>query len=170
MRVLRTGEDIGTFVRTLDRRDPAFDPRVVRAVWDALRAELRAGGTDMPLQPGDRIAADLGIDWEEVEFDVLPAVAARTGRSLAIREARRNPMYRRVRTVVDLIRFIALQPRAPPHNEVLQLARALHSSRTHSSNPARSQLNTSVGRPSISQVRDSVWRRGGVPASFCGKF
>jgi hypothetical protein len=110
-RALRAGEDIGTFVRALDRRDPAFDPWVVRAVWDALRAELRAGGVEMPLRPGDRLVADLGIDDEDLIFDVLPAVAARTSRSASWGELRAHPLARQVDTVADLIRLVALQPR-----------------------------------------------------------
>jgi hypothetical protein len=94
LRTLRAGEDIGTFVRALDRRDPAFDRWVVRAVWDALRAALRAGGVGVPLRPGE-----------------VPMVAARSGRSLAPADLRASPMVGRVQTVADLIQFVALQPR-----------------------------------------------------------
>lgn len=107
----RVGEDIGTFARALDRREATFDPWVVRAVWDALQAELRTSGVELPLRPGDRLVADLGLDSDDLAFDVLPAVAARTGRSDAWEHVRANPMRDRVDTVADLIRFVALLPR-----------------------------------------------------------
>ncbi|MBK8247545.1 MAG: hypothetical protein IPK85_09145 [Gemmatimonadetes bacterium] len=111
MRTLRVGEDIGTFARALDRRDPAFDPWVVRAVWDALRGGYERAGWEMPLRPGGPWRADLGIDGEDLEFDVLPTVTTRTFRSFTWEDVHANPMYDRVDTVADLIQFVALQPR-----------------------------------------------------------
>jgi hypothetical protein len=111
MREARVAEDIGTFVRALDRRAEWFDPRVVRAVWDALRAERGTSEPPIPLRPMDRLSADLGIEADDLDFDVLPEIAARTGRTLERAEV--NPYYGRVETVMDLIRFVAAQPPSP---------------------------------------------------------
>ncbi len=104
----RAGEDIGTFARAFDRRIEPFDPWVVRATWDALRSYVK-----IPLRPADRIGADLHIDDEDLEDDLLEEVAFRAGRSLDRLEA--NPMYRQVVTVGDFVRLVTLQPplRAP---------------------------------------------------------
>jgi len=106
--IARAGEDIGTFARRFDHRREPFDPRVVRAVWDALRPYVTASDVSVPLRPEDQISDDLGIDWEEVEYSVLPEVTMRAGRSLENTKA--NPFYGRVATVGDLVHFISAQP------------------------------------------------------------
>jgi len=104
----RTGEDIGTFARALDRRAPSFDPWIVRAVWDALTSwTVLGGGGHLPLHPSD-VIADLGCVDEDLE-DVLDEAAARAGRRLD--DMRANPYYGRVSTVGDLVAFISHQPR-----------------------------------------------------------
>lgn len=105
----RPGEDIGTFARALDRRDPSFDPWVVRATWDALQHEVTMGGREVPIRPSDRLVEDLGCDEEELELEVVPEIAARCGRSL--QHVGTNQMVGRVKTVADLIRLVARQPR-----------------------------------------------------------
>jgi hypothetical protein len=104
----RRGEDIGTFARALDRRAPEFDPWVVRAVWDALQPHVEVRGRHVPVRPGDRLVADLGIDGEEIE-DVAVAAATRAGRNRS--DWRANAVNGAVETVGDLLRLVALQPR-----------------------------------------------------------
>jgi hypothetical protein len=105
----RVGEDIGTFAREFDRRAPGFDPHVARAVWDALRAELAAGGPPVPIRPTDHLTRDLRLDPEDVALDLLAEVAARTGRDLESAPRRSPPA--RVETVADLVAFVAALPR-----------------------------------------------------------
>jgi hypothetical protein len=106
----RIGEDIGTFARAFDRRAEPFDPRVVRATWDALRPYTTFPGGSVPLRPGDRLQEDLRIDLDDVAFDLIPEVAKRSGHSL--HDERSNPLYGKIHTVGDFVRFITLQPRA----------------------------------------------------------
>lgn len=105
----RRGEDIGTFARAFDRRAEPFDPRVVRAVWDALQPYMTLGRERAPLRPTDRIDEDLDIDWDDIDMCVLQEVAERAGRSLDGIEA--NPLHGRVATVGDLVRLLSAQPR-----------------------------------------------------------
>jgi hypothetical protein len=105
----RRGEDIGTFARAFNRRSEPFDPRVVRAVWDAVQAEIHSAKEILPLRPGDRLYKDLHIDHDDFELDVVPAVASRANRSLD--ECEKNPWFGRIETVGDLVRFFCLQPR-----------------------------------------------------------
>ena len=105
----RPGEDIGSFARAFNRRDPSFDPWILRAVWDALEpwTALRAGGR-FPLRPTDSIAGlgCVGTDFDEVVLQVL--TRARRTRE----QAESNPYFDQVTTVADLVNFVAHQPRA----------------------------------------------------------
>ena len=105
--VERPGEDIGSFARAFDRRAEPFDPWVVRATWDALKPYLEFNGGRVPLRPTDRL--DLLIDPEDLAFEVYEEVAARTGRSVDLDQA--NPMFGKVVTVGDFVKFVTLQPR-----------------------------------------------------------
>ena len=107
----RRGEDIGSFARAFDRRLEPFDPRVVRAVWDALQPYVTYRGGRAPLRPTDRIDEDLEIDQDDIDTCVLQEVAERAGRSLDGIEA--NPWYGRVTTVGDLVRLLSAQPGRP---------------------------------------------------------
>ena len=104
----RPGEDIGSFARAFDRRDPTFDPWVVRAVWDALApwTALRDGGR-FPMRPSD-IIADLGCVSDDLH-DVFVEAAMRAGRRVDLTAA--NLFRGRSETVGDLVAFIAHQPR-----------------------------------------------------------
>ena len=103
----RDGEDIGTFAWMLDRRAPHFDSWIVRAVWDELATHTGVRDLSVPLRPADRFEEDLLIDPEEIEW-IAKEVAGRAGRDAANWE--RNPV-RIVKTVDDLIRLVAYQPR-----------------------------------------------------------
>jgi hypothetical protein len=104
----RVGEDIGSFARAFDRREPTFDPWVVRAVWDALAPwTVARDGTRFPLRPTD-VIADLGCVDEDLE-DVFVEAATRARRQPEARPT--NPYFGRVVTVGDLIAFLSHQPR-----------------------------------------------------------
>jgi hypothetical protein len=105
----RPGEHIGTFARSFDRRFEMFDPWVVRATWDALQPFVTFCGGQVPLRPTDRLGEDLCIDPDDVDLDLLPAVADRAGYTLDQTEA--NPHYGKVATVGDFVRLIQRQPR-----------------------------------------------------------
>ena len=113
--VQRHGENIGTFARAFDRHSELFDPWGVRAVWDALQPYVDFRGGRMPLRPADDLAAFIRIDPEDLDLDVLPVMAERSGRSLENTEA--NPFYGRVETVGDLVMFITNQPRRSESGE-----------------------------------------------------
>ena len=105
----RTGEDIGTFARAFARKGAEpFDPRVIRATWDALTVEFERGGPRVPVRPTD----DLDEDFDIENVDVLAtAVAKRAGRSAASWEANVSVLDG-VRTVADLVRIVSRQPSA----------------------------------------------------------
>jgi hypothetical protein len=102
-------EDIGTFARGFDRRAEPFDPRVVRAVWDAFQPYVALGDQQLPLRPSDRIDEDLQIDWDSLGTDVIEEVARRAGRSLDKLDD--NSLFRGVVTVGDLVRVLSGQPK-----------------------------------------------------------
>jgi len=104
----RTGEDIGTFAWALKRRDAPFDPWVVRATWDALKPYTVFPGGHLPLRPTDRLEDDLRIDPDDIDGEMIQEIAERAGYSLD--STRDNPMYGRVQTVGDLVKFITFQP------------------------------------------------------------
>jgi hypothetical protein len=105
----RRGEDIGTFARAFNRRAEPFDAWVVRAVWDAIQTHVYTAQEAVPLRPNDRFYQDLHIDPEDIELDVVPAAALRSKRYLDACE--RNPLYGKIETVGDVVRFLTLQPR-----------------------------------------------------------
>jgi hypothetical protein len=105
----RLAEDIGTFARAFDRRAEPFDPRVVRAVWDAFQPYVSLSDQRFPLRPSDRIDEDLQIDWDDIGTDLIAEVARRAGRSLDRLDDK--SLFGRVVTVGDLVRFLSGQPK-----------------------------------------------------------
>jgi hypothetical protein len=105
----RPNENIGTFARGFDRHDPAFDPWVVRAIWDALQPYVFIRSGAPALRATDRLEETLNIDPEDVWDVVLAEAARRAGRSLSSIVS--NPMYGKVVTVGDLARLLSLQPK-----------------------------------------------------------
>jgi hypothetical protein len=98
----RKGEDNGSFACALDRRSEAFDPWVVRAVWDAFSPY--AG---FPLRTTDRLE-DFGID--SLELDVLiEEVAERSGHSLK----NLHDIWEGDVTLGGLVIFVSHQPKRP---------------------------------------------------------
>lgn len=101
----RPGEGICTFARSFGRD---VDPWIIRAVHQELLLYADLPGGPLPIRATDRLYDVLHIDGEELE-DIARDVAQRTGRALD--GAERNPLYGRVETVGDLVRFFAYQPR-----------------------------------------------------------
>jgi hypothetical protein len=100
----RAGESICQFSRQF--RGQSFDPVVVRAVYELTQEQF--GRSDVPVRATDRFAEDYSISGEDI--DDLGIDAARLAHR-SMEEAERNPMYGRVRTVGDLVRFLQHQPR-----------------------------------------------------------
>jgi hypothetical protein len=78
---------------------------VIRATWDAVGLYVKLEGKQIPLRPTDRLVQDLGIDPDDVEWDLIPEVAERSGHSLDQVES--NPIGK-VETVGDFVRFITV--------------------------------------------------------------
>ena len=102
----RAGESICTFARAFDRR--TVDPWVIRATYEEVAPWTNFRGGMLPLRASDRFDKELGINGEDVD-EMVWDIARRTGRSLD--GAERNPLYGRVVTVGDLVRFVSWQPR-----------------------------------------------------------
>lgn len=100
----RPGESICAFARAFDRRQ--VDAWVIRAVYEEIGGQLAMPG--FPLRPGDDLSKTLNLDGDALDFDIAPAIAERTGRSLADTES--NPYFDKVRTAADLVLFFNAQP------------------------------------------------------------
>lgn len=99
--VRRGGESICTFVRGFDCR--RTDTQVLRAVYEELQPLV-----GFPLRADDQLEANLRLYDEDLDWDIAPIIAHRTGRPL--RDTERNPHYGQVRTVADLVAFFCAQP------------------------------------------------------------
>jgi hypothetical protein len=104
--VTHGGESIGEFARSYDTR--TVDTWVIRAVYEELPDLLRSNHPSFPLRASDRFE-DLDIDDEDLEMDVAAVVAERTGRTLD--DANKNPFFKELRTVADLVMFFNAQAR-----------------------------------------------------------
>jgi len=103
---MRSGESICEFARAFERR--SVDTWVVRAVYEQVQELLRPSYANFPVRADDRLKDDLGIEMDDVEMDLAPVVAERTGRSLDHTES--NPFFGKLSTVADLVRFFSSQP------------------------------------------------------------
>jgi hypothetical protein len=115
----RGKEGICDFARSFDCRE--VDTWIVRAVFEELQEEL-GQSQPFPLRATDRFVEDLHIDLEELDMTHVPAIAARTGRSLE--RCKSNQYWGQVRTVSDLVHFFNEQPRQAG---VLSTAKAVSS-------------------------------------------
>jgi len=102
----RPGESICEFARAFERR--SVDTWVVRAVYEQVQELLRPSYDGFPVRADDLLTEDLGIDMDDVEMDLAPVLAERTGRSLDRTES--NPFFGKLSTVADLVHFFSLQP------------------------------------------------------------
>ena len=103
----RTQESICTFARAFDTR--SVDPWVIRAVYEELQDHLKAEYPGFPILPADRLREDLKLDDDDLEMDLAPDIAARTGRSLV--DSKDNPYRGKVTTVQDFVEFFCAQPK-----------------------------------------------------------
>jgi hypothetical protein len=104
----RTREDIGTFAVAFDPCTEPFDPEVVRAVWDALDPYTKFRGGKLPLRPADDLSHTFGFEGDDLG-DLIDEVAERSGHTLERKES--NPLFGRVKTVGDVVRFVTFQPK-----------------------------------------------------------
>jgi len=103
---MRSGESICEFARAFERR--SVDTWVVRAVYEQVQELLRPSYANFPVRADDRLKDDLDIEMDDVEMDLAPMVAERTGRLLDRTES--NPFFGKLSTVADLVRFFSSQP------------------------------------------------------------
>ncbi|MBB5203122.1 hypothetical protein HNQ51_000415 [Inhella inkyongensis] len=103
----RPNESICDFARAFDLRE--VDSWIVRAVYEQVQAQLHQVHPQFPLRASDRLMADLQLDADDIDLDLAPQIEQRTGRSLD--RAERNPLFGKVITLGDLVRFF--QGQAP---------------------------------------------------------
>ena len=106
MAAARAGESICTFARAFDCS--ATDTWIIRAVYEQLQEHLKGNVAAFPVRPEDNIVKELGIDPDDLGWDIMDEIATRTGRSLENTE--RNPFGGKVETVGDLVQFFLHQP------------------------------------------------------------
>lgn len=94
----RKGESICQFARSFDRR--IVDTKIIRAVYEEF-------STTFPLRASDRLEDDLRVDGEDLDLGAME-IARRTGRTLD--ECERNPLFKNVNTLGDLVMFFHHQP------------------------------------------------------------
>ena len=102
----RPGESICEFARSFDSRQ--VDTWVIRAVHEELQEALHCECKGFPVRASDDLGRDLFNHDSEVVEDLIPVVAARTGRSILDTES--NPYWNKIRTAADLVHFINAQP------------------------------------------------------------
>jgi len=102
----RTKDTICSFVRSFDYRK--LDTKVIRAVYEVLQLFLPNEPRPFPIRAKDNLFDDLKLDEDDLDLDIVAAVAHRTGRSLDNFED--NPFYEKVLTPYDLVMFFNMQP------------------------------------------------------------
>ena len=106
----RAAESICTFARSFDCSEA--DTWVVRAVYEQLQAHLQTDVPSFPLRRDDNLFKCLGIDPDDLAWDIAGEIATRTGRPMEAAE--RNPYWAKVETVGDLVQFFLHQQKAAP--------------------------------------------------------
>lgn len=106
----RSGESICGFARSFDTR--GVDPLVIRSVYEEIQHELQDYWRNFPVRASDRLKEDLGLDGDDLDMSIAPAIAVRSGRSFDDAEA--NPYFGRVKTASDLVHFFNLQREVDP--------------------------------------------------------
>ena len=97
------------------------DTWVIRAVYEEVQGHLRPLHAAFPVRASDRLTADLGLDPDDIDFDIATRVAQRCGRNLA--DTHSNPYYGHVNTTGDMVRFFCLQAREVQPNTSLERTR-----------------------------------------------
>jgi hypothetical protein len=101
----RQGETICNFARSFDRQT---DTWVIRPVYEELTRFLAVEGQPLPVRREDRCEKDLKIDPEDLD-DLALDIAYRARRSMD--RSDKNPLYGKVKTVADIVRFFEHQPK-----------------------------------------------------------
>jgi len=101
----RQEEGICKFARSFDRQTDAW---LTRAVYEEVSRHLSVDGRAVPVYRQDRCEQDLRIDPEDLD-DIARDAAFRARRSMD--DYAKNPFYRKVQTVGDLVTFPEYQPR-----------------------------------------------------------
>lgn len=102
----RAGETICQLARSFDCR--RTDTWVLRAVYEELQAHIDP--YPFPIHADDALD-ELMIDREDLDMQIVWSIAGRARRSME--NAERNPFYRKVVTVRDLVGFFVHQPPLP---------------------------------------------------------
>ncbi len=102
----RRNYSICEFARHFEYRK--IDTFVIRAVYEQLQNHMQT--ETFPILPTDDIFADLKIDEEDFEYDIVAEIAQRAGRSLD--NVKHNPYYGKASIVENLVYFFNEQPRA----------------------------------------------------------
>ncbi len=103
----RKNDSICTFSRHFEYRK--IDTWIIRAVYEQLQNYMNGEKENFPIRPTDDVFADLMIDDEDFELDLVEEIAQRTGRSLENTES--NPYYGKANIVENLVYFFNEQPK-----------------------------------------------------------
>ena len=103
----REKDSICTFSRHFEYRK--VDTWIIRAVYEQLQKYMNSENENFPIRPSDDVFADLKIDDEDFEYDLVEEIAQRTGRSLENAES--NPYYGKANIVENLVYFFNEQPK-----------------------------------------------------------
>jgi len=101
----RREESICDFARSFDRQT---DTWVIRSVYEEVSRYLSVDGRAIPVRQQDHCERDLGIDPEDLD-DIAKDAAFRARRSMDACD--KNPLYGKVYTAGDIVRFLEHQPR-----------------------------------------------------------
>lgn len=101
----RRDSSICDFARSFPRHT---DTWVLRSVYEALSNYLAVDGRPLPVWAEDDCMKNLGIDPEDLDA-IAQEAASRCRRSMD--EVEGNPLFGRVATASDLVRFLEAQPR-----------------------------------------------------------
>lgn len=104
----RPGESICEFARDFATRE--IDTWVIRAVYEQLQSRLKHIHPAFPIRADDRLKEDLGLDDDDLDLDLAPQVAMRTGRPIDTMQT--NPYYGKVTTVRSLVLCFHHQPKS----------------------------------------------------------
>ncbi|MEY4589734.1 MAG: hypothetical protein RL497_1810 [Pseudomonadota bacterium] len=95
---------IGQFAQEFDAR--TIDTRIIRAVYEEIQAILPTQHK-IPIKASDNLLNIFKLDADDLDLDLAPAIAHRTGRSFE--NNKNNPLYGKVVTVRDLVLFFNYQ-------------------------------------------------------------
>ena len=109
----RKEESICEFARSFDRR--TVDTWIIRAVYEEIQRHVCLPGGLLPIHATDDLFGLLELDHDDLDMDIVEAIAQRTGRSLDGIES--NPFAGKVETVGDLVHLFNSQPMANAYDK-----------------------------------------------------